>query len=433
MKILVCGINYSPDLIGIAKYTSEMCEWLAARGHEVRVITAAPYYPDWQVPQPYSARKYTSEVVNNVAITRCPFYVPKAPTGARRILHHMSFALSSSLALLGVAARFRPDTVLTIAPSIMSAPAAWLTARCFGAAAWLHVQDLEIDAAFGLDFVAGNKLRRAALWFESSLLRRFDKVSTISARMLEQLVAKGAASSQLVEFRNWASDLAGADANESSQTSFRSLFDIPEDKTVLLYSGNMGAKQGLEFIVKAARALKDTRKDILFIFCGAGPMRNRLVRDSKDLDNVRFLDLQTPDRIPSLLRAADIHLLPQRAEAADCVLPSKLGGILASGRPVIAMASQDSQLADEVRGSGMVVPTGDVRALVDAILALTDNTKRRNELGVGARAAAHDRWDKQTILDNFENELLILKTKQDARTSHPFSGAAIRQEANTIR
>jgi colanic acid biosynthesis glycosyl transferase WcaI len=159
-------------------------------------------------------------------------------------------------------------------------------------------------------------------------------------------------------------------------------------------------------------------------------MRDRLVRDSRDLDNVRFLNLQTPDRISSLLRAADIHLLPQRAEASDCVLPSKLGGILASGRPVIAMASQDSQLADEVQGSGMVVPPGDVRALVNAILALTDNTKRRTELGEGARAAAHDRWDKQTILDNFENELLILKSAQGAR-SRPFSRAAVRQEANT--
>jgi colanic acid biosynthesis glycosyl transferase WcaI len=195
----------------------------------------------------------------------------------------------------------------------------------------------------------------------------------------------------------------------------------------------MGAKQGLEFIVRAARQLKDARKDILFIFCGAGPMRNRLVRDSKDLDNVRFLDLQTPDRIPSLLRAADIHLLPQRAEAADCVLPSKLGGILGSGRPVIAMASPDSQLADEVQGSGVVVPTGNVPALVEAILALTDNTKRRDELGMGARAAAHRCWNKQTILDNFENELLILKSKQSIGSTRPFDAAPVRHEANTTR
>jgi colanic acid biosynthesis glycosyl transferase WcaI len=427
MKILVCGINYAPDLIGIAKYTSEMCEWLAARGHEVKVVTAAPYYPDWEVPKPYSARKYTSEIIGNVAITRCPFYVPKTPTGLRRILHHMSFAVSSGVVALATAVRFQPDIVLTIAPSIMSAPSAWLAARCSGAKAWLHVQDFEIDAAFGLDFVTGNELQRIALWFESVLLRRFDRVSSISTKMVSRLHAKGVSSDSLVEFRNWAGD-----TRKPANDSERSVFDFPGSKTVLLYSGNMGTKQGLEFIVKAARELEASRNDILFVFCGSGPMRNRLIDESKDLRNVQFLDLQAPDRISALLRCADIHLLPQRAEAADCVLPSKLGGMFASGRPVIAMASPDSQLADEVEGAGLVVPPGDVPALVSAILTLTDNTKRRTELGVGAQATASRRWDKQTILDDFEKELLLLESKDGLR-SHHCSGAVAPQKIKIVR
>jgi colanic acid biosynthesis glycosyl transferase WcaI len=158
-------------------------------------------------------------------------------------------------------------------------------------------------------------------------------------------------------------------------------------------------------------------------------MRNRLVKDSKDLDNVRFLDLQAPDRIASLLSTADIHLLPQRAEASDCVLPSKLGSILASGRPVIAMAAEGSQLAAEVEGCGVAVPPGDVSALVNAILALADDTQQRTELGMKARSAALARWEKRAILEKFENELLVLKTKRDTR--EPFSSASTEREVDT--
>jgi colanic acid biosynthesis glycosyl transferase WcaI len=259
MKILVCGLNYSPDLIGIAKYTGEMCDWLAARGHEIKVITAPPYYPNWQVPPDYQCRKYTKQNINGVSVIRCPFYVPKMPTGARRILHHGSFAISSCFAMLAVVPRFRPDIVIAIAPSILSAPAAWLAARSCGAAAWLHVQDFEIDAAFGLDFVAGNKLRRAALRFESMLLRRFDQVSSISEKMVELLAAKGVAPARLVEFRNWTDN----DPDNSRQVSYRSALNISAGKTLLLYSGNMGTKQGLEYIVMAASQLVRSRSRLL--------------------------------------------------------------------------------------------------------------------------------------------------------------------------
>lgn len=94
MKILVYGINYSPELTGIGKYTGEMVEWLAAQGHEVRVITAPPYYPQWQVGENYSARRYKREE-GAATVWRCPLYVPKQPSTLKRLLHLGSFAVSS--------------------------------------------------------------------------------------------------------------------------------------------------------------------------------------------------------------------------------------------------------------------------------------------------------------------------------------------------
>lgn len=94
MKILVYGINYSPELTGIGKYTGEMVEWLAAQGHEVRVITAPPYYPQWQVGENYSAWRYKREE-GAATVWRCPLYVPKQPSTLKRLLHLGSFAVSS--------------------------------------------------------------------------------------------------------------------------------------------------------------------------------------------------------------------------------------------------------------------------------------------------------------------------------------------------
>ena len=82
MRILFCGINYAPDLIGVAKYNTELCEWLKDNGHEVRVITAPPYYPAWNIPSAYRSWRYRREIINDVPVTRAPIYVPTTPSGA---------------------------------------------------------------------------------------------------------------------------------------------------------------------------------------------------------------------------------------------------------------------------------------------------------------------------------------------------------------
>ena len=146
MKLLLYGLNYTPELTGIGKYTGEMAAWLAGRGHDVRVITAPPYYPDWKIGRGYTAWRYTQETVAGVTVYRCPLWVPAKPSGAARVAHLASFAFSSLPVLLRQLS-FKPDVLWTVAPAFFCAPAALAFSRLQGCPCWLHVQDYELGAA----------------------------------------------------------------------------------------------------------------------------------------------------------------------------------------------------------------------------------------------------------------------------------------------
>jgi colanic acid biosynthesis glycosyl transferase WcaI len=404
MRILLVGINYAPDLIGVAKYNTELCEDLAAAGHEIRVVTAPPYYPEWSIPPAYQGWSYRREVLNNVSVKRAPIYVPNKPSGAKRLIHHLSFALTSAWPVISEALRWRPDVVFSVAPSLMSAAlTAWVARRC-GAFSWLHVQDFEVDAAFDLGILSNKGLRSRMVAVERSILRSFDVVSTISPQMLDRLAYKGVDPERIREFRNW------TDTNQISPsdglTGFRKELGLENTDFVGLYSGTMSNKQGLDLIVEAAGQLQHSNPNIRFILSGEGPHKATLQGLAAGLTNVQFLGLQPDNRFTELLRTADFHLIPQKAEAADLVLPSKLGGIFATGRPVIAMSRPDAGLAKEVTGAGMVVPPGDTAALATAIRLLAGDPSLCASLGKGARAVALARWDKTAILHSLEQALL---------------------------
>lgn len=407
MKILLCSLNYAPELTGIGKYSGEMAAWLAARGHAVRVVTAPPYYPDWQVGPGYSGRRYQGEVLAGVSVLRCPLWVPVRPSGLKRLVHLASFALSSLPALLRQVF-WRPDVVWVVAPAFFSAPGAWLTARASGAPVWLHVQDYEVDAAFDLGLLKGAGLRRLVLGVERWLLRRFDVVSTISSRMLDRARSKGVAADKTVFFPNWVDISAIQPARAGG--AYRAELGIGPDAVVALYSGNMGGKQGLEILAQAA-ALLQSRPGLSFVFCGNGAGRPELEAACAGLPNVRFLDLQPLERLGDLLTFADIHLLPQRADAADLVMPSKLTGMLASGRPVVATAHAGTEVARVVDGRGLVVPPEDATAFASAIATLADDAALRARCGAEARRYAEENLDQDAVLRRFEAALFKLVGK----------------------
>ncbi|MGO9361327.1 MAG: glycosyltransferase WbuB [Xanthobacteraceae bacterium] len=419
MRILFCGINYAPDLIGVAKYNTELCESLAARGHEVKVVTAPPYYPDWSVPEDYRSLWYNAELLNGIEVTRSPIYVPDRPSGSRRLLHHASFSISSFAPVLSKAVRWRPDIVFTVAPSLLSAPTAALAARTIGVPSWLHVQDLEIDAAFELGLLRNDLLRGLMLGIERRILRAFDRVSTISPQMRGRLAEKGVALEKLLEIRNW-TDL-GAIVPGNSDTRLRANLGLKPTDTVVLYSGAMSEKQGLDLVVTAAAATRESHPSIHYILCGNGPQKEELAERARGLANTHFIDLQPVELFSELLNTADIHCMPQKARAADLVLPSKLSGMLASGRPIIVMADPGTGIALETQDAGLVIPPGDAGELATAVKTLAENASLRRRLGAAGRVRAEQQWDRASVISSIEDEFSNLEPRSGR--SGPLSAA----------
>jgi colanic acid biosynthesis glycosyl transferase WcaI len=237
---------------------------------------------------------------------------------------------------------------------------------------------------------------------ERWLLRRFDRVSTISERMLDRARGKGIENTRLLSLPNWVDISAIRPLQHPSR--FRAELGIPDDAIVALYSGNMGGKQGLEVLADAALRLRN-EPAIHFVFCGNGPARTDLMQRCADLANVRFIDLQPLDRLGDLLGLADIHLLPQRADAADLVMPSKLTGMLSSGRPVIATAHADTELGKVVMQCGSVVEPEDAAALADRIRWLATRPEVRREMGLRARDYAEKKLSREAVLAQLERDL----------------------------
>lgn len=401
LKILIYGINFSPELTGTGKYTGEMAGWLAARGHEVRVVTAPPYYPQWAVSEGYSAARYSRETLRwggaEATVFRCPLWVPDQPGGARRMAHLASFAASSAPVMLAQIA-WRPDLVFVVEPTLFCAPVALLTARLSGARAWLHIQDLEVDAAFDMGLLPDGALRTFAFGIERTLLRRFDQVSTISEAMHARLLAKGVDPARATLFPNWA-DIDGI-APLDRPSILRAEMGIAPDQCVALYAGNLGQKQGLELLIDAAQRLRD-HPNLTFVIAGDGSAREALQSLGADLPNLRWLPLQPLERLNELLNLADIHLLPQRADAADLVMPSKLTGMLASGRPIVATAAPATQVGRVVSATGVITPPGDGKAFSAAIMDLARDSLRRRSFGSAARRYAESHLAREGILERF--------------------------------
>jgi colanic acid biosynthesis glycosyl transferase WcaI len=185
---------------------------------------------------------------------------------------------------------------------------------------------------------------------------------------------------------------------------------------IALYAGSMGDKQGLELLAEVAERLRP-HPHIRLVLCGAGAARPRLERALAGRANVILLSPQPEVRLNALLNAADIHLLPQRAAAETFALPSKLAGILASGRPLIAQA-EGGELAAATRGCGTLVAPGDAEAMAKAIIELAADSKRRR-LGQIARQLAEDHLDREAIIARYEQRLSWLVTSSRRARAAP--------------
>ena len=369
MRVLFYSGNYSPELTGVGRYCGELGAHLASRNALVRVVTTAPHYPGWKVHKPHPNFAYRSETIDGVRVTRCPMLMRARMRGIWRLLAPLSFALFSAPVFLWLALRWRPQVILVVEPTLFVSPVGLLAARLVAARTILHVQDLEVDAAFAVGHLSGSLARRVALFSERWLLAKFSHIVTISNQMARRLNQRGVPEPRLHVIRNW------VDTRKiypmSGANPFRQEFGIAPTQFVVLYAGNIGAKQALRQVLDAAEALQHL-SNITFVIAGEGPEKPLLQSRYGTLTNVKFIPLQPEERLCDLLNLADVHVLPQQACAADLVLPSKIGGMLASGRPIVAAAAPGTELHDFLRDVAVLVPPGDSGAMREGITRLIE-------------------------------------------------------------
>lgn len=372
-RILIYGINFSPEPVGIGKYTGELAEYLADSGFDVRVVTAPSYFPQWKAIKNY----FRCEQVGKVRVFRCALWVPRNPNGLTRLLHLATFAISSFPIVLSQL-RWEPDIIFTVAPAFFCAPASLilkrLSSRKKSVKTYLHIQDFELDAAFELGILKGALIRKLAEKLERSILMRFDYVSTISQAMRQLVIKKGVLERKAVVIPNWirTSEIYPQSKAQRKLNPYRAELGITKQQVVILYSGSMNKKQGLAIIAESIERLEG-KKDYVWVIAGEGPSKQDLIKRIGRCSNVYILPLQPKERMNDWLNFADIHLLPQRTGAADLVLPSKLLGIMASGRPVVACSPVDSELGHFASQVGIRVDPEDCYQMVNAIIRLTSD------------------------------------------------------------
>ena len=404
MRILIYGINYSPELTGIGKYTGEMGSWLAQQGHTVEVITALPYYPEWDIHAAYQGKGWHTECVEGATVHRSPLYVPKSVSALRRILHEFSFVAGSLPYWLNVFFGKRHDVVICPVPAFHLGFVPLLYSRLRGVPFVYHIQDLQVDMARELGMLKNQTFLSLLTKAERFILDHCTAVSTISEGMIQKIVAKGIPALKCVLFPNWV-DRAFIRPLPVSQ-SLRAEFGLRDTDRVVLYSGSLGEKQGLDIILKVAYHLRH-HKDLYFLIVGSGGAEQKLIEQAKaqQLTQVKFSPLQPYEKLSALLATADIHLVLQRQSASDLVLPSKLTGILAAGGFSLVTAVPHTSLYDlvETHQVGIVIEpesadalqTGIERALATDLQPYRDN----------ARHYAQTHLDKDVILKDFEGEL----------------------------
>ncbi|TVR50912.1 MAG: colanic acid biosynthesis glycosyltransferase WcaI [Puniceicoccaceae bacterium] len=387
------GINYHPEVTGISPYTTSWCEWLAKRGHTVKVFTTFSYYPSWKKRPEDRGRLYRTDRINGVAVHRCWHYVPDRPGPLKRMLHEASFVLTSALRLLVAP---RADLVVVVSPPLLLGCAAWLVCGLRRMRFVFHVQDLQPDAAAGLGMIRPGRLLRLLYGLERLAYRTCWRLSGISQGMLEAFREKGIPAEKVLHLPNWVDDGvldAAAEAVDDREAgfAFRRRLGVSEETLLLVYSGNLGVKQGLDILLEAARrneaAPPGERIPVEFVLAGEGASKADLEERAKawELGTVRFLPLQDEPSYRALLEAADFCLVTQQAGTGRYFFPSKLLTLLMHGRPVLTVADADGELAAAVAegGFGVNVPPGAPAALLHEVQAWAG---RRAELpALGSR------------------------------------------------
>lgn len=380
-RILVTGLHYWPEVSGNAPYTTASCEHLAGKGHDVTVLTGMPHYPAWRIDPAYRGRMTSTERKGGVLILRRGHYVPSRQTAQGRALMEVTSSLTGSLVRPS-----RPDAILGIVPALSGAVLARGHSMRTRAPYGLLFHDLMGRAAAQSGIERGPGVAAVTTAIEGWGARSATAIGIVAESFRSYFEDLDIDPGRIVSVPNW----TRIEAPTADPDATRRRLGWKQEDRIVLHSGNMGMKQGLEQVIETAELAAATAPDFRFVFVGDGNQRRSLERMAAELGNCEFRPFEAEDAYPNVLAAADVLLVSERSSVVDMSIPSKLASYLASGRPILAAVTAGGEAAELVRrsGGGVVVDAGEPAAILAALRGLIDDPDLGGRLGTAGRAFA---------------------------------------------
>jgi colanic acid biosynthesis glycosyl transferase WcaI len=397
-EITFIGLNFAPEDSAIGLYSSEWVNQLESDGHNVTVVTGFPYYPQWSVFKQYKNKpRFLQEYIGGTKILRYRQYVPKAPTFFKRIVHIIDFTVGSLFNLFKIK---KCDLVIAVVPFTTSAFLGWIQKKRFNSKFWIHIQDFELDAA--LQSKKEPKVGPAfSLMFrlESWLFRKPDIVSTISHSMIDTLRKKSNSSSFYLP--NW----VNPDAINPATANFHRY--INSSKIVLLYSGNIGEKQDWNSFVEFCNDINQNNYEIIIV--GDGSKKNWLLERTVHLPNIKHYPPVPYSELSDLLCSVDIHLLFQKPDFLDLVMPSKVLGMMASAKPSLIIGHRESEINSVFKSNniGLYFDRYSKEVVIELDKISKQNSQMK-EMGENARVYVIKNFSKDRILKQVQKKIELL-------------------------
>jgi colanic acid biosynthesis glycosyl transferase WcaI len=402
-KITIVGLNFYPEDTAIGLYSTQLAEYLVNNGFDVSVITGFPYYPMWKIPKAYQNRpKNFIEYHKGVQIIRYKQYIPENPTFLKRILLLLDFTFG---AYKNASKIKETDLVFTVVPFTSAIIVGNKISKKNKVKHWVHIQDFEFDAAAETSLVGNKKLLfKVLFWIEKILLNKPDFLSTISNAMLLKLNTKVRSNKKTVLLPNWV-DVDKINPSKSKQHHY-----LKTEKFKILYSGNIGEKQDWKLFLEVVNNINDD--NIQFIVVGSGAKKDWLIKKINKLDNVIYYPPVPYNELPDLLCSADLHILFQKNNVIDTVMPSKILGMMASEKPSLISGNLKSEVAIVISESkgGFYLQPKTYSEIIELIFKIKNDS---SNYGKKAREYVTKNFSSEQILNKFkENINLLLKSQK---------------------
>ncbi|MCX7621315.1 MAG: glycosyltransferase family 4 protein [Acidimicrobiales bacterium] len=418
LRVLVLCPHYAPDVAPTGEVMTSIATELAARGHQLHVVTSLPWYEHHAIEPGWDGQLVRREVTDYGLITRVhPFPTDKRNIPARA-LAFAGFTLLAAVAGSLPSRRWgRPDVVLAMSPPLSLGPAGWAVARRWRVPFVFNIQDVFPDVAVEVGALTNSQVIAAAAWLERWTYRRSDAVTVLSDDLADNVRAKielGLAGSAAARQRakvHVIPNFVDTDRIRPAprENGYRAEFGL-EGKRVVMYAGNVGFSQSLDLMIDAAIAMAH-EPDVVFVINGGGSARPDLERRAVGLPNVVFVGMQPKQRLPEVLAAADIHVVPLKRGLARSSVPSKLYSILAAGRPILASVDPGTEVVRTVEraGAGLAVPPEDPEAFTKALRRLLEAPEEARAMGEAGRRFVEGWASPSAVAEAYEGLICRLR------------------------